>query len=409
MKKTLKSILALTLALIMLLGTLTVFAAEGDTVEWDFVWWTDEYVWAGEAKTGANTITYNDEANQVYLDFNAEKAGYYTVRYNSTIIDWAGFPYKYDENKASDESFIDYYVDENDIQTTLVKLDAGSTILGVDYYNSEVSSSDITIEYLGEAVTDITVDEKFLVGMLDEYDIFCDFSEGYMFTDYVVTFSEGKTYGFEHSYLEFKCENYAEGENTVTAVFEEFEKDIKVNVFSVESTVKSAELSNYENYTSIVYNYEGESNAYYIFDESVKVTFSDGTTYTAPISYSQGTVIFPNGREYPVSVYYSSSDDGPTLAIAVAEKEVTVYECTESQAGVLDNIGALEDENYYDFYDYIEEIYYGMENAVEIEDGDEFIKAATELFFDSLSSFSYMLSDIFSNFMQFFKYYFTNV
>ncbi len=406
MKKTLKSILAIALALIMSFGSLTVFAAEGDKIGWDFGWWVDEYLWAGEATVGKNTVSCNEDAYQTYFDFNAENSGYYSIIYDTNIIDWAGFPVKLKGQKASGESFVTYIADDDGFITVIVKLEIGATVLGVDYDNLETPSAEITIDYLGDAVTDIVIDEKCTADLVDNNDIYCEYSEGAMLADYKVVFSSGKSIEFEKSAVNFECADYTEGENKIIVVFEDFKKEVTVTVSSVESIVKSAELSNYQNYTNIKYDYNENSDMNWIYDESVKITFTNGETFVAPINSSEGIVIFPNGKEYYVSVGYEHNEDGAlVLSVYVAGIKFAEYACTENEAGIFENIDSLKNENYYDFSEFLNELTWYLDRPFEEESDSEFFKALGEGFFDSFVSFSYMISRIFENFMAFFKYY----
>lgn len=406
MKKALKSILAIILTLITAFGSLTAFAAEGDIIGWDFNWWIDEYLWAGEVNVGKNTVSCNDEAYQIYFDFNAENPGYYSIVYDSNIVDWAGFPTKFNGQKASGESFVAYIVNDDGIITILTKLETGMTVLGVDYGNYETPSAEITIDYLGDAITDIVIDEKNCKDLVDKYDIYCEYSEGTLYTDYEVIFSSGKSIGFEKSSVGFECADYKEGENTVVIVLEDFRKEITVNISSVKSIVKSAELTNYQNYTNIKYDYDENSNIYWIYNESVKITFANGETYIVPISESEGLAVFPNGKEYYVEVVYEYNDNGNlVLSVYVAGVKVTEYDCTESNAGIIENIGSLKNENYYDFSDFLNELSWYLDRPFEEESDSEFFESLGESYFDILISFSHMLNRIFENFMVFFKYY----
>lgn len=405
MKKTLKSILAVTLAFILAFGGFTAFAAEENTVEWDFGWWVDEYTRSGEAVLGTNTVSYNEDITYQYYDFTAENPGYYSLTFNFTEIDWAGFPESYSNNYATGENIV-FSVENENIVTIISELEAGSTVLGVDYYNYEVESSEITVEYLGEAITDLVFDEEKLDDFIDGYDIICRGTEGAMIADFDVVFSSGKSFELEGAQIEFTCEDFKEGENTVTINFNDFEKEITVTYHSVEHYVSGAELSNSESYTTISYDYNGSSDIYYISGESVTVSFTNGKSYTAGIEYNEGIVILPNGKEYPVYVDYEYNKEGVVvLAIYVAGTKINEYECTETEAGVIDNLGSLKNENDWERSYFFSDIIMGLSNIIYSDSIVSAFEAAREFFFDFFISLSHLSDGIFSNIMYFFRYY----
>lgn len=405
MKKRLKSLLAITLALILSFGSFTAFAEESNTVEWQFNWFADEYTRFGEATLGKNTVSYSEETNCQYYDFAVTDSGYYSLTFNFDEIYWAGFPASYAKNYASGENYIFSVEDENTV-TIISELEAGNTILGVDYYNNEVESSEITIDYLGEAITDLVFDEEKLNDFIDGYDIICKGIDGAMIADFDVVFSSEKSFKLEGVQIGFTCEDFKEGENIVTVDFNEFKKDITVTVHPVEYYVSGAELSNYENYTTIKYDYNNSSNMNYISGESVKLSYANGETFVAVIDYSEGIAVFPNGKEYRVVVDYEYNEEGIiVLAIYVAGSKIKEYECTETEAGLIDNIGSLKNENDWERNDFYGNIVWGINRIIYSGSIISAFEAACEFFFDFFISLSDLSNDLFRNIMYFLKYY----
>ena len=164
MKKTLKSILALTLAFIMTFGTTTALAAEGDTLEWIFDdEYSEEYTCYGEFKEGKNMVLCSEDSSEhKYYDFNA-KEGYYSISYTNPddtgFIGWLFTPYEFEDGKAYDYAYPFcenyYYDDNNEHYTTIFKFDAGETVIGVNAYcGFEDTEIEVNVEYLGESITD---------------------------------------------------------------------------------------------------------------------------------------------------------------------------------------------------------------------------------------------------------------
>lgn len=406
MRKTFKSLLALTLALILTFGSFTAFAAEENTIEWDFGWWVDEYTYSGEALLGTNTVNFSEDTNYLYFDFTAENPGYYSIAFDYSEIDWACFPSTYANNYATGEN-ISFSVEEETVVTFVSKLEAGSTVLGVDFFNDEIQSSEITIEYLGEAITDLIFDEEKLNDFIDGYDIICRGNEGAMIADTEIVFSAEKSFTLEGIQIGFTCEDFKEGENTVTVKFEDFEKVLTVTAYTVEHYVSDAELSNSESYTEISYDYNGSSDIEYISGESVTVSFTNGKTYVSGIEYGEGIVVFPNGKEYPVAVKYTYNENYEVvLAIYIAGSKINEYKCTETEAGLLDNLDSLKNENDWEKNNFLGDVIYGISSIIYSGSIVSAFEAAREFFFDFFISLSHLSDGLFSNFMYFLRYYF---
>ena len=407
MKKTLKSLLAAALAFIIAFGGFSAFAENKNTIEWDFSWWVDEYTYFGEASVGENTVSFSEDTVYQYYDFSAENDGYYSVTFNYTEIDWACFPQSYSNNYAVGENIVFSVEDETKSTVTFIsKLKAGGTVLGVDFYNSEIESSEIVVEYLGEEITDLVFDETKLSDFIDGYDIACRNSEGAMIADFDVVFSNGNKFTLKETQISFACEDFKEGENKITVEFDDFEKEITIAYHTVGYYVSGAELSNSENYTTVSYDYNGSSDITYIYGESVTVSFTNGKTYTAGIDYSEGTVVFPNGKDYPVIVDYEYNEkDMLVLAIYIAGAKINEYECIEAEEGIVGNLGSLKDENDWARSNFYESIIYGISSIFYSGSVISAFEAAREFFFDFFISLSGLSDSLFSNIMYFLKYY----
>lgn len=415
MKKTLKSILAVTLALILSFGTLTAFAETSETLEWYFEYdeVTLEYEFFGELTEGVNEISTDSDVNSRYYTMDT-KAGYYLfskgdysqenfiwnvitpeeirdgIAYNAedTILDW------WEPVSEDSEEELGYFI---------YKFDAGETIIGVDVITVPGSEApELTIEYLGECITDFDVKEKeFVLG----YDVYID-SEGWISSDLTLSFSGGKTIDAKNVGLEFTCGEIVEGENTLTFEIDGFEKDFIVTVNSVDHYIKSAELSNAEKYSKLYIDYNGEYWYYPVNDEVVTVTFTDSTQKDVFINDGFGYVEFPNGKEYPVFVYIDCDyDDNCYLYIVSCEKVINKYEGEITKYNFIENGDILADNNKYEFEEFLNDLYWGLNEAFMYNTIADIFNSLFGTSFDTLIGISDLFNDLFRNIMTFIKFY----
>lgn len=413
MKKTLKSILALTLALIMSFGTLSGFAAEGDTLEWIYDdEYSTEYTCYGEFKEGKNTVLCDEDGSeQKYYTFVA-KEGYYSFSYTNPLdngwIDWLGIPYKIENGKAYDFArtvFDSYNEGELGGDYSLVyKLDAGETIIGVDtYYSAENTKIDVNIEYLGKTITDFDISEKEL---LLNRDIYEGETESELYTHLSVTFDETKTIEFPNQFIIYSCDEIKAGENVLTFEIEGLTKDITVIANPIEYYIKDIELHNAEHYAQIFVDYNNDTWYYDIDGAVATVTFANGSEKDIFFHGECADVTLSNRKTYAVFAYHHYSyDDGERyLSLYIGDYEKN-YKCAEIKYDIIENGEILVEDNKSEIADFLNCLYWELDNATYYNTTFEIFESLFGSFFDTLINASDLFGGIFENIVRFIKFY----
>lgn len=419
MKKTLKSILAITLALIMSFGTLTVFAAEGDTLKWyhdnvensaEFV----KYEFFGNLTEGVNVISTDTDVNSRYYTMDT-KEGYYLFTMGelfhgsyiwnvitpkklsngiahgtkSTVLDW--WEILDEENEEYQNHFI-------------YKFNAGENIIGVDVVSVPgYEAPELTIEYLGENITDFDVEtEEFIKG----HDVHLEESEGWVFADFDVRFSEEKTVSVKNNAIFFTCNEIAEGENIFTFEIEGLKKDFTLTVNSIDRYIESAELSNAEKHSEVFVDYNGGYSHHSINNEILTITFTDSTKQEVLINYNSGTFSLPNGKEYEVYLRYNKdSDDKYYLCINTCGEAIKKYECTVTQCNLAEDGQALINDIKSNFRRFFNRLSDALGDATYYNTIFEIFESLFGSFFDTLINASDLFGGIFENIVSFIKFY----
>ena len=419
MKKTLKSILAITLALILSFGTLTAFATENKTLTWhQYDEQPCEYIYYGEIIEGENAIAFEDgDDYSQYYSFNA-KNGYYLFSYEIPAdmgwLNWIGFPYEMIDGEAYDsiECVAQSYVKDENFTLTekfIYNLCEGETVIGLDVFPTSVSKDiKLSVEYLGESVTDFDITTKDYVLNGDVYEAE---TEGWLYTDAIIGFSENKSVTIDYCDLQFTCDGITEGENILTFKFEGVTEEIAINVYPVDYYVSGAELSNAEKYTQEYVDYFGEFWSKPIEEEILTIFFTDSTSKDFEFFSDWGNVEFPNGRSYYFYIDryydydYESEKDIRILSINIEGYCVKEYQCTITEYGFVQNGEVLIEENTNRIVSFIEDILWYFSNAFENETAGEILSSLFGSFFDSLIDASNLFNGIFKNFIIFIKYY----
>lgn len=417
MKKTLKSILAITLVLIMSFGTLTAFAAAGDKLEWYFDEYLYEYTWQNELQDGSVTFTVepSEDTQFQYFTFNSSD-GYYlvtcTYSYYDGNVGWIGMPEKMINGIAYDSREVIWYsenLSDEGILTIsiLYELEAGENIIGADVY-SYIENIDVTIsaEYIGETVTDFDISKK---EYLANYDIALGETEGWIYTDATIVFSDGTTQLLEGIEIEYSCaDGVAEGENTLTFDFLGVEKDFNVSVNGVDYYIADVELSNKDKYCEMFVDYNEDYWCYNVTGETLTVTFTDSTQQDVFIDDGFGIVEFPNGTSYPVYIYNDREyyfDDNFYLYIIIGNTEIEKHDCTITRYSVVNNGAILIEDNKSEFRNFFANLYWGLDDALVYNTVAEIFHSLFGTFFDTLANGSNLLNNLFSNIILFIKFY----
>lgn len=367
-KKTLKSIIALALALILSLGVVsTAFAVNvGDTIEWTYegdygeYTGTDTYNYYGELTEGTNNIKGDDYEVPCYT-FDAEKSGYYLfssenglyVNISEEIRD--GAPYNYATGFYADGE--ECYSAGDD--TELFYIPEGTTYTAVHFYG-DYADGTLDIEYLGAELTDVNIDENNLKDLIKDYDFGYGSGNGFdLMTDVTFTFDNENEVVFENAYLRLDTldsSEVVEGENTVKTINTfGIEKEYTLTCYPVDYYITKVEISNidkyltykksYSKYNYIDIGFYSANDGKGIEGETLTVTLCDGSTQSFVIDWGEEVKIeLPNGRK--VNLYvgenYRPYDDSLWFVAEVCGVIVFEKECTEIEATAKENFDVLK-------------------------------------------------------------------
>lgn len=409
MKKTIKTAIAMVLALIIACGSLTAFASTPADIEWNFDPDFDNivYAYAGELAVDSNTsVSPAEDNNFVYCTFDAAEDGYYMFTSNYDNIDWIGIPAKFENGVYYN---VKDYKDSGEYHTQQTYyLEAGEYIVGVDFYNSD--PEEISVDFLGDIVN-IVVDEEALGGLIYGTDIYENTAEEldgkyWVETSVTIEFENGTDITEEYSaLLAFTDEEITKGEYEVElgVYCFPYRQKATINVFDIRDLVAKVEIENIEGYTSIYYDYNYDYYNTAMGDEDLTVTYTDGTTEV--IEDFTGFDVLENGAW--VEAYYDYDDEGNyCFIINVAGVEYINETCTESEAGFFENQLAYHTTNFVSIVEafawmriYFDNIFYAGSISGTFENIGYF-------FTESASKWLYTFADITENTARLFSFMF---
>lgn len=358
MKKTLKSIMAAILAVMLAFGGLTAFAADEsdtapNTIEWDYYGDTIYPEYAGELTEGENTVACdNDGSEYFYFTFNAENAGFYEISYSYYDMDGYIFaPESYSDGKAQNEADGFWFESEDELDCTLYYFEKGEQIIGMYLFYAESENIKIAVNYYGESVESIEAGE--LLNSDDVY-FYSDDDASYVdiYSDVTITFSSGKTIERSDIYCTSEAEELVKGDNNVTTHICGKEFDFVINVAFVADFIADIEISNIEDYLFMT-EYYNTYDCVYPYGETATVTFTDGTKKN--FVFGDEGITLPNGKEVWPDAYFSVENDDAKLIIYVADTDLKFYDAEIKDAPLGDNwatlvwrnANALKDSAYY--------------------------------------------------------------
>ncbi|MBQ7122546.1 MAG: hypothetical protein IJO03_09825 [Clostridia bacterium] len=351
MKKTMKSIIAATLALVMLLCSVPAFAYNtGDTVEWlvSRYEYMDSYLYAGELKVGNNTVTC--EKNNICCNINVDKAGYYLFTgdemgdvYISENIQPDGSP----------QGYIDVLeVYESEKNESVVYLPEGESFIGF-YTNDSTDKTEITVSYFDEEITAVEFEENSFKDLIFWEDYWIsptdDGEKIGMYRDAKITFSNGSVYEVCFGKFAFDYEMISENEYNLTVILPGYTEEFIMTCCEVKDVVKNVEITNIDKYLNSVLFYDNTACSAFEDDalknEKMTLTFVDGSTYTIDSVYDfVDYVDFPNGRGYEMFIFDVVEENGSVkLVVEIAEQSVAEFECKVRKASFFENLSVLAD------------------------------------------------------------------
>ncbi len=409
MKNTVKKIIAVVLAFAMLaaVGSVYAFAAESKTLQWnaygpdDGREYYEVYEYAGIASEGKMilpSLDDNEYYKSIYYDFNVVNAGYYLITTSSD--GWGSvsprFPELFENGVAYGDlegKWLGY--DENDAVRYLYCLEAGQTVLGFEYWDD--ININITIEYFGESISDIQIDEKYLDCIVNEDVRDYGDGEGCIYnTEAVITFSSGKT--IENDDFDIKLErDLTKGVNNVEFCLLNYSKPVVINVFEATDFVTKLEMSNIEKYLTRYESYTGDYLYDYNINETMTVTLANGETKTVQLEYGYGEITLSNGRTYGVHTFW----DDMTLSLVFADHKYVTYDIECVPADFSGNLDELKNENSY----WIDSVNCDAQNRLNQMKYTDDIGEKLSLLFWIPAIYSNLIFQIFCNVVEFIEFY----
>lgn len=404
--KTAKRLTALILSIAMLLcmGATNAFATNiGDEIKWtvrydygdgDYNEYVYHYTFEGTLTEGENTITGNGDGwDYAVYEFEAAQAGYYWAEGT-----WNNVAEQYQNGEAknyADSIEMLYAVGEDDyVWGNVYYLPAGTSLFRVETYSGEALTLDI--EYLGDSA-ELDFNEETLECLILGYDAYYYKEEGLVEiegVEYTATFSNGKVLESSDWYEMFETNgNIGSGDNTLIYDFLGNDTEVTAGIYEITDFVDSIELQKHEDHLNAKYYYDGSIEYFDLGDkpEYVVVNFTDGSNgtfefYYGP-SYTNNTIILPNGKEIYVYAYLEYNDEDEICFVAgMADHNFIEDPCYIEAASFAEN------------FDYLtEKIGYYIENGAE-----NLGWAIRELFYDITNGYwewiSYDLQNIFNSY-----------
>lgn len=349
MKKTIRNAFAMLLALVIACGGLTAFAETPGDIEW-LLGMTDfcTYSYAGELTVGEESdLPPVSELKFVYLTMDLEKSGYYKISVDSDC--WYGIPQAYD-NGIYEAALPQISWEDNN--SSYYYLEAGENIVGFDLY--EDRSVTVKAEYVGDEIS-VDFDRNELKDRVMDYNIYKRDEGSYIIDVESVTFRFSNGYETVVSWASISVYSENElvkGDNAVEIGIEgiPYREKAVVSIIEITDIIESVEVSDLEDYAYLTKYYNGNFYAPQMYDETVTVTYTDGTVET--LTDFDGYGYLENG--YPVDIYYEGEDGEWVVIVCVANQTVTQMNCeiadatssenfTEYRECVLDGINYIAD------------------------------------------------------------------
>ncbi len=414
MKKTVRAIVAFFLAAVMMFGmSSAAFAADESTVkiEWNDLFGDDYEFYYSNVKLaeGENDITLYDAnidilevdendlrgLNTVCYEFEAEQSGYYlfTSDYDTVY----SFSENYDGETAS--GCCEYIKYGEEPYNVIAYIEEGTNLIGATYsIESFIISDFVTIEYLGAEIKEYAVSEErlddFIIGMNIWDD---DSGEIAVAADCEISFVPEKNITVNDVVLMGVCdETPAEGKNKAVIELFGIEKEIEFTAYTIESLVKSVEITNLDKHTVFSNDYKGKRHYEDASGEVITVKFNDGTEYSEFLNESIAEIILPNRVAVTAYAGLTLNDDGSyDFIISVGDVIFAEYEVTQEDKSFFGNISTLTTDNFESLRNSANDFFVGIQY---LGNDNDFMMECFGMIFDDFAQ-------TFVNFISFIKYY----
>ena len=334
MKRTFRNAIAMILALVIACGSLTAFAQTPGDIEWYFSEDSEPWIYsyAGEIEAGGEaTLPPVTTEEYLYLTMDVEEEGYYKIEVDSDC--WHGI--QEIENGVCKFTIDSMMQDYN--LPTVYYLEAGEYIIGFDLY--EEKAVKVSTESLGDIVA-LEFDRSELEDRIMYYNIFEGLDGSYLIgmDSIAVEFGCGEKIAMNWASLSvYTDKELVKGENAVEiglygAIYRE---DATISLIDINDLIASVEVSNLDYYTNLTCYYNGDVYAPFMEEETVTITYTDGTTETLT-DFSGWADLEKYG--YPVEVFYNDESGEWELFVIVAGQIMVQKECTLTYASASENL-----------------------------------------------------------------------
>ncbi len=344
MKKTIKTAVAMFLALIMVCGSLTVFASSPADIEWNF--YESEtntvYNYAGEITVDADATDVKGSDGEefekfVYYTFEAEETGYYSVETRGEC--WFGIPDRYEDGIYYDtKDFTESY----SFAERIYYLEAGEYIIGFDLYYD--ATDEVSINFYGDIVN-ISCDEETFKDLIfnnsinksddeeAEHDYWLDANA------IIIEFENGADVIREYTtILVYTDEELTKGEYDVEIGIHgiPYRQKATISIIDVKDVIAKIELEDLELFTELVYYFNGSNYNVSSGTEDLVITYTDGTTEV--VEDFEGWEWLED-KNISIESYYDTDDEGNwCYIVSVAGVEYIKEVCNERAATNIENI-----------------------------------------------------------------------
>lgn len=403
MKRAIKTTIAMLLAITIACGSMVAFAAAPADIQWRMYDDSElvSYAYAGELAVGGETeiISAKEDNSNVYFTFEAEEDGYYKISSDSCSFEdgWFGIPEKCEDGVYYD---VKNNVAGNDFTDRYFYLEKGEHIVCVSF--DWLSEDNFRVDFAGEIV-DIECGyegtKEFILGyhLSEEYD-----ENGEMFyyygTSVEIEFSSGEKFMIDYAdvcfYTDKKLE-HGENEVEISLYGTDYREKGTIEVIDVAKVVAKVEMTNIENYTTVKYYYRGGIDYNSVENETVTVTYTDGTTEVIEGFCGYAEL---DRHGIPIDCYHGIDKDGDyVLCVSAADIPFITEKCDFEFASTLENIGRYHEFNRYDIEDrfimigvYFRDIFYS-------DSVDEAIESFRYFFEECTSGWLYTFAAIMRN------------
>lgn len=357
MKKSLKSIVSLVLTAVLMFSLFSICAfAEEKSIIWNYGENVvqDTYYYGGELKVGENKVSPLADADElvfdyvytdmVYYEFEVEQSGYYNIitEYNYYIC------ISQDIRDGVAYGNEDYTTYNEDYDVYMCYLTEGECVFGLGFIiytwdsKEEIYNSSLGIEFIGEEITDMQIEQEYLEDIILGYHIDSEYDEdnsGSLPVKGKVTFDSEKEVEISNYLMVEYADGIAAGETEITFCLLNYKKDFTVQIKTVENFVKSVEINNTDEINKVKETFVPDFVIYPdVEDVDLTVTMADGTKKNITDTYSYEIELKGEKFIYIWCDYVQKEDGKHYFTVEVADKEYLSIPCETEPVSFNENM-----------------------------------------------------------------------